>query len=81
MSSVAIPKGLSGWSASVALEEELPIRYIPEQDPMQDALAKDKKTTYFKLTLLTRKRVKGGGMGVRDSRAVSTACTLRDSHV
>jgi hypothetical protein len=28
-----------------------PIRYIPEQDPVQDALAKDKKTTYFKLTL------------------------------
>ena len=28
-----------------------PIRYIPEQDPMQDALAKGKKTTYFKLTL------------------------------
>ena len=28
-----------------------PSRYIPEQDPVQDALAKDKKTTYFKLTL------------------------------
>jgi hypothetical protein len=28
-----------------------PICYIPEQDPVQDALAKDKKTTYFKLTL------------------------------
>ena len=27
------------------------IRYIPEQDPMQDALQKSKKTTYFKLTL------------------------------
>eukprot|EP00804_Cyclotella_cryptica_P008270 CCRYP_020402-RA/>CCRYP_020402-RA protein AED:0.46 eAED:0.51 QI:0/-1/0/1/-1/1/1/0/141 len=52
MSSVkAIPEGLSGWSANVALEEELPIRYIPEQDPVQDALAKDKETTYFKLTL------------------------------
>eukprot|EP00804_Cyclotella_cryptica_P019640 CCRYP_013978-RA/>CCRYP_013978-RA protein AED:0.50 eAED:0.92 QI:0/0/0/0.5/1/1/2/0/367 len=25
--------------------------HIPEQDPVQDALAKDKKTTYFKLTL------------------------------
>ena len=29
-----------------------PIRYIPEQDPVQDALEKTKKTTYFKLTLL-----------------------------
>ncbi len=28
-----------------------PIRYIPEQDPVQDALEKTKKTTYFKLTL------------------------------
>jgi hypothetical protein len=27
------------------------IRYIPEQDPMQDALQRSKKTTYFKLTL------------------------------
>ena len=28
-----------------------PILYIPEQDPVQDALDKTKKTTYFKLTL------------------------------
>ena len=28
-----------------------PIRYIPEQDPVQDALEKSKKTTYVKLTL------------------------------
>ncbi len=28
-----------------------PIRYIPEQDPVQDALDKTKKTTFFKLTL------------------------------
>ncbi len=28
-----------------------PIRYIPEQDPVQDDLEKTKKTTYFKLTL------------------------------
>ena len=27
--------------------------YIPEQDPVQDALEKSKKTTYFKLTLPT----------------------------
>ena len=27
------------------------IHYIPEQDPVQDALDKTKKTTYFKLTL------------------------------
>ena len=27
------------------------IRYIPEQDPVQDALEKTKKTMYFKLTL------------------------------
>ena len=28
-----------------------PIRYIPESDPIQEALEKKKKTTYFKLTL------------------------------
>ena len=28
-----------------------PIRYIPEQDPVQDALKKTKKTIYFKLML------------------------------
>jgi hypothetical protein len=28
-----------------------PVRYIPEQDPVQDALEKNKKTTYVKLTL------------------------------
>jgi hypothetical protein len=29
-----------------------PICYIPEKDPVQDALEKGKKTTYVKLTLL-----------------------------
>ena len=28
-----------------------PIRYIPEKDPVQEALEKNKKTNYFKLTL------------------------------
>eukprot|EP00804_Cyclotella_cryptica_P018328 CCRYP_017981-RA/>CCRYP_017981-RA protein AED:0.54 eAED:1.00 QI:0/0/0/1/1/1/2/0/424 len=28
-----------------------PVRYIPKQDPVQDALEENKKTTYFKLTL------------------------------
>ena len=28
-----------------------PIRYNPKQDPVQDALKKTKKTTYFKLIL------------------------------
>eukprot|EP00804_Cyclotella_cryptica_P023073 CCRYP_000323-RA/>CCRYP_000323-RA protein AED:0.46 eAED:0.51 QI:0/-1/0/1/-1/1/1/0/141 len=52
MSSVkAIPEGLKWVECEGAWREELPIRYIPEQDPVQDALAKDKKTTYFKLTL------------------------------
>ena len=31
-----------------------PMRNIPEQDPVQDALEKSKKTTYFNLTLLNR---------------------------
>jgi hypothetical protein len=29
----------------------LPIRYIPEKDPVQEALEKNKKTIYFKLIL------------------------------
>eukprot|EP00804_Cyclotella_cryptica_P020538 CCRYP_003393-RA/>CCRYP_003393-RA protein AED:0.40 eAED:0.79 QI:0/0/0/1/1/1/2/0/347 len=52
MSSVkAIPEGLK-WVECEAWRwrEELPIRYIPEQDPVQDAL-EGQKTTYFKLTL------------------------------
>ena len=28
-----------------------PIRYIPEKNPVQEALEKNKKTNYFKLTL------------------------------
>eukprot|EP00804_Cyclotella_cryptica_P012194 CCRYP_009873-RA/>CCRYP_009873-RA protein AED:0.47 eAED:0.47 QI:0/-1/0/1/-1/1/1/0/89 len=84
MSSVkAIPEGLKWVECERGVGgKNSPIRYIPEQDPVQDALSKDKKTTYFKLTLPnTGKRVKGGSMGVRDSRAVSTACALRDSRM
>ncbi len=32
-----------------------PIRYIPESDPVQEALEKKKKVTYFKLTLPSTK--------------------------
>ena len=32
-----------------------PIRYIPESDPIQEALEKEKKVTYFKLTLPSMK--------------------------
>eukprot|EP00804_Cyclotella_cryptica_P007669 CCRYP_015243-RA/>CCRYP_015243-RA protein AED:0.40 eAED:1.00 QI:0/0/0/1/1/1/3/0/351 len=54
MSSVkAIPEGLKWVECERGVGgKNSPIRYIPEQDPVQDALAKDKKTTYFKLTLL-----------------------------
>ena len=31
--------------------KNLPIRYIPEKDPVQEALEKNKKTNYFKLML------------------------------
>eukprot|EP00804_Cyclotella_cryptica_P015513 CCRYP_003554-RA/>CCRYP_003554-RA protein AED:0.37 eAED:1.00 QI:0/0/0/1/1/1/2/0/455 len=53
MSSVkAFPKGLKWVECEHGVGgKNSPIRYIPEQDPVQDALAKDKKTTYFKLTL------------------------------
>ena len=53
MSSVkAIPEGLKWVECERGVGgKNSPIRYIPEQDPVQDALTKDKKTTYFKLTL------------------------------
>ena len=48
----AFPEGLKWIECEHGVGgKNSPIRYIPEQDPVQDALAKDKKTTYFKLTL------------------------------
>eukprot|EP00804_Cyclotella_cryptica_P019333 CCRYP_006197-RA/>CCRYP_006197-RA protein AED:0.33 eAED:0.81 QI:0/0/0/1/1/1/2/0/425 len=53
MSSVkAFPEGLKWVECERGVGgKNSPIRYIPEQDPVQDALTKDKKTTYFTLTL------------------------------
>jgi len=51
-SAKAFPRGLK-WiecKCGVGGKNSL-IRYIPEQDPVQDALEKVKKTTYIKLTL------------------------------
>ncbi len=46
------PKGLKVVECKHGMGcKHTPIRYIPEQDPVQDALEKTKKTTYFKLTL------------------------------
>eukprot|EP00804_Cyclotella_cryptica_P014523 CCRYP_004822-RA/>CCRYP_004822-RA protein AED:0.00 eAED:0.00 QI:22/-1/0/1/-1/1/1/0/85 len=53
MSSVkAIPKGLNWVECEYGIGgKNSPVCYITEQDPMQDVLEKNKKTTYFKLTL------------------------------
>eukprot|EP00804_Cyclotella_cryptica_P013103 CCRYP_002373-RA/>CCRYP_002373-RA protein AED:0.42 eAED:1.00 QI:0/-1/0/1/-1/1/1/0/309 len=53
MSSVkAFPEGLKWVECESGVGgKNSPIRYIPEQDPVQDALEKAKKTTYFKLTI------------------------------
>eukprot|EP00804_Cyclotella_cryptica_P031002 CCRYP_013583-RA/>CCRYP_013583-RA protein AED:0.44 eAED:1.00 QI:0/0/0/1/1/1/2/0/395 len=53
MSSVkAFPEGLKWVECKHGIGgKHSPIRYIPEQDPVQDALEKNKKTIYFKLTL------------------------------
>eukprot|EP00804_Cyclotella_cryptica_P027897 CCRYP_003796-RA/>CCRYP_003796-RA protein AED:0.34 eAED:1.00 QI:0/0/0/1/1/1/2/0/430 len=53
MSSVkAIPEGLKWVECERGIRgKNSPVRYIPKQDPVQDALVKNKKTTYFKLTL------------------------------
>ncbi len=46
------PKGLKVVECKHDMgSKNAPICYIPEQDPVQDALEKTKKTTYFKLTL------------------------------
>ena len=48
----AFPKGLKWIECECGIGgKNSPVCYIPEQDPMQDALEKNKKTTYFKLTL------------------------------
>eukprot|EP00804_Cyclotella_cryptica_P007807 CCRYP_001401-RA/>CCRYP_001401-RA protein AED:0.43 eAED:1.00 QI:0/0/0/1/0/0.5/2/0/261 len=48
----AFPKGLKWIECERGMGgKNSPVRYIPEQDPVQDALGKNKKTTYFKLTL------------------------------
>jgi hypothetical protein len=48
----SVPKGLklseSKWGIG---GKNSPIRYIPEKDPVQEALEKYNKTNYFKLTL------------------------------
>ena len=46
------PKGLKVVECECSVgSKNAPIRYVPEQDPLQDALEKTKETTYFKLTL------------------------------
>ena len=53
MSSVmSNPEGLKVVECKSSVgSKKAPIRYIPEQDPVQDALKKTKKSTYFKLIL------------------------------
>ena len=51
-SAKAFPEGLKWIECERGVGgKNSPIRYIPEQDPVQDALEKSKKTTYVKLTL------------------------------
>ena len=48
----AVPEGLKWVECELGIRgKNSPMHYIPEQDPMQDALQKHKKTIYFKLTL------------------------------
>eukprot|EP00804_Cyclotella_cryptica_P014598 CCRYP_012646-RA/>CCRYP_012646-RA protein AED:0.41 eAED:0.41 QI:87/1/0.5/1/0/0/2/0/78 len=48
----AFPEGLKWIECERGIGgKNPPVRYIPEQDPVQDALEKTKKTTHFKLTL------------------------------
>eukprot|EP00804_Cyclotella_cryptica_P003935 CCRYP_016107-RA/>CCRYP_016107-RA protein AED:0.23 eAED:0.69 QI:0/0/0/0.66/1/1/3/0/407 len=48
----AFPEGLKWVECKRGIiGKNSPVRYIPEQDPVQDSLEKNKKTTNFKLTL------------------------------
>ena len=48
-----VPKGFKWIECKHGIGGMIPpIRYIPMQDPMQDALKKTKTTTYFKWTLV-----------------------------
>ena len=48
----SVPKGLKWIECERGVRgKNSPMHYIPEQDPMQHALKKNKKTTYFKLNL------------------------------
>jgi hypothetical protein len=48
----SVPKGLKLLECERGVGgKNSPIRYIPEKDPVQEALEKTKKTNYFKLIL------------------------------
>ena len=48
----SVPKGLKLSECERGVGgKNSPIRYIPEKDPVQEALEKSKKINYFKLTL------------------------------
>lgn len=54
--SKSVPKGLKLLECKLGIGgKNLPICYIPELDPVQEALKKKKKTTYLKLTLPSTK--------------------------
>ena len=56
MNSKAAPEGLKLSECERGVGgKNSPIRYIPESDPVQEALEKKKKVTYFKLTLPSTK--------------------------
>ncbi len=49
---MSVPKGLKLTECERGVGgKKLPICYIPEKDPVQEALEKSKKVNYFKLTL------------------------------
>ena len=48
----SVPKGLKSLECKRGVGgKNSPIRYIPEKDPVQEALEKTKKANYFKLML------------------------------
>ena len=77
----SVPKGLKLLECKQGVGgKNSPIRYIPEKDPVQEALKKNKKTNYFKFDTTSHgQRAEGRTLGFRDFRVVHSACAISDS--
>jgi hypothetical protein len=76
----SVPKGLTLLVCERGIGgENLIILYIPKKDPVQEALKKNKKDQLLQVDATSHwQRAESHTLGVRDSRAVHTACALNE---